>query len=161
MHQFDKDIFLEQFHEIYEGVPVGSPSWVVSNVADSGVFGSIEDLDAYQASARPCGGLAIAAHVYHLSWSLGYALSFHKGEAADWDWSTSWEVKQVDEQGWRDLLSTIRHRYLELCDAISRHEEWSEREMVAGTLALVSHGAYHLGVIRLLRGRVLAGASGR
>lgn len=147
----DKDILLEQFAEIYHGVGTGSPSWVVSNEPDSGVFGSIHDLTAEQASRKSCGGLSIAAHTEHLRWSLAYALAYFRGERPDASWSASWSVDTVDEQAWRRLRDELKTEYEALVEAIEKTKYWSNRDMRAGTLALVPHGAYHLGVIRLLR----------
>lgn len=148
---FPRDIFLEQFAEIYHGVPNGNPTWIVSNEQGSGVFGSIEDLTAEQASAKPCGGLSIAAHVEHLRWSFSYSLAFFRGEHPSPNWSGSWSVDEVDEGHWRQLQHDLKTEYHSLVGAIEAHDDWSNRAMRAGTLALVPHGAYHLGAIRLLR----------
>lgn len=147
---FPREIFLEQFAEIYRGVVEGAPSWVVTNQEGSGVLGSIGDLSAEEASKKPCGHLSIAAHTEHLRWSLAYAHAYFRGEMPDVDWSGSWNVDAVDDRSWRQLRDDLASELEALTLAIEQHEDWSNRDMVAGTLALVSHGAYHLGAIRLL-----------
>lgn len=150
-NDFPKEIFLEQFAEIYHGVPDDNPTWVVSNERASGVFGSIEDLAAKQASAKPCGNLSIAAHVEHLRWSFSYSLAYFRGEHPSANWNASWSVDEVDDSTWRQLQHDLKTEYNALVSAIEAHTDWSNRAMRAGTLALVPHGAYHLGAIRLLR----------
>lgn len=150
MNGFDKEIFLEQLRELYEGVPSGSPSWIITGGPDTGILGSVDALSAQQASATPCGSLTVAAHTEHLRWSLEYALAFYRGEIPSPDWSESWSVNRVDEDGWRQLRGRLRSSYEAVVEAVSRQQEWSDYGLRAGTLAIVSHGAYHLGAIRAL-----------
>jgi len=153
---FDREIFLEQLAEIYEGVQPGNPSWIVTGGPETGVFGSVEPLSAAQASQTPCGSLSIAAHTEHLRWSHQYALACFKGESASPDWSESWSVNSIDELAWRDLLVQLRRSYEEITRAVERQENWSDYRLRAGTLAIISHGSYHLGALRALRKTVIA-----
>jgi hypothetical protein len=138
----------ELFSEAYAG-PQPQWSWFVNAEPDSGVFGSIKDLTAEQASAEPSpGGRSIAAHVEHLRWSLETVNRTLRGEPWEPDWSASWTVQIVDDSQWQSLRAALRGEFEELLNALNDDLDVSDPRMLQGLFALAPHAAYHLGTIR-------------
>src|SRR5690606_31492261 len=53
--------FVDRYREILEGMPEGEPTWVTSGGREGGLYGTIADIDAAQAS-RDIASSSIAAH---------------------------------------------------------------------------------------------------
>jgi hypothetical protein len=139
---------LELLQELYVGVH-NSPSWVIDAKPGHGFTAAIETISAEQASTPIVkGGSTIAAHTEHLRWSLYFALEFYKGNRPSSDWETSWKVSEVNEVQWLELQQGLLEAYLLILEAISKVEDWSDENLLKGTLALLPHAAYHLGAVK-------------
>jgi hypothetical protein len=121
----------------------------------SGLFGLIDSLDADEAS-RTLGGTSIAAHVFHVVFSLEATTTWIRGDRTRSDWSQSWKVAEVDDGAWDLLREQVRDSYGELREAILHHATDSVTSL-GGAIGVVAHMAYHLGAVRqklaLLDGR--------
>jgi hypothetical protein len=126
-------------------------TWFVENAPDAGFLRTLEGIPADLAS-RPAveGGATIAAHANHLRYSLELANRAARGENpyAGADWAGSWKLKQVSEPEWKALTASLRAEYERIREAIAGGQDWADFQVVAGTLGVIAHGAYHLGAIR-------------
>ena len=64
------------------------------------------------------------------------------------DCAGSWKTQAVDEHQWRDLGDALRRGHVQVLAAIGGRSDWDDPDLFKGTLALIGHGAYHLGAIR-------------
>ena len=85
----------ELFSEAYTG-PNHAYTWFIGNEPGSGLFGTLENVSADDASSRQPSGSTVAAHTEHLRWSLAVANAFARGETPQMDWAESWSVRSVD-----------------------------------------------------------------
>jgi hypothetical protein len=134
--------------EAFEGAgPRGS--WFVTARPDEGVFGTIRDLTAEEAS-RPArlGGPSVAAHVEHLRWWLALVNGTMHGEPWDPDWSASWSVSTVNGAAWRMLQADLRREFDAVMAVLASPPDELDPMMFRGVLAMAPHAAYHLGAIR-------------
>ncbi len=142
--------FVERLRELLEGVPQGQPTWVTTGGPEGGIFGSVADLSAEQAS-REVAGTTIAAHVEHERWALRLVNDYFVGKQPTAEWSASWSVKTVDGAAWDALRAALRTEGETLLDNAERFQDWARPEMANGALSTFGHLAYHLGAIRQLR----------
>ncbi|MBN1685700.1 MAG: hypothetical protein JW852_03550, partial [Spirochaetales bacterium] len=89
----------------------------------------------------------IAAHVRY---ALSLANLAYKGEnaCADADWPGSWPAGGPDKTEWRELLDGLHSVFTLLEQNVASVREWNEIPMLTGTIALIAHGAWHLGAVR-------------
>jgi hypothetical protein len=141
--------------ELVDGPP-GDVAFIV-NPGDRGILGSLAQLTASDASARPGGRSSVAAHVQHLRYGFELLNRWARGENpfADATWARSWDVQQVTDDEWRDLRAALDREARAWMSAVSERQDW-DSTMVSGAMSSAAHLAYHLGAIRQLA----AGASG-
>ena len=151
-------LFVERYRELIEGVPDDEPTWVTNGGREGGLLGSVEGINAEQAS-RDFAGTSIASHVEHVRWAIELANGFFRGDSARPSWSESWSVKKVDAARWEALKADLKSAALELLGHTHSRQKWQEPLSVTGALASFGHTAYHLGAIRQLRKLVLDKAS--
>src|SRR6266542_697134 len=120
---------LTLLRETFEG-PAGPSTYFIDNYPKAGLFATIEGLNAEEAS-QPFGG-------------SGASL---RGDKEPRDWSQSWTITTLDEQGWADLRSRLRHQFEDLLRAIES-EPTTRDEELATAIGAIAHAAYHLGAIR-------------
>ncbi|HEX7001986.1 MAG TPA: DinB family protein [Trueperaceae bacterium] len=149
-------LFLDRYRELLEGMPDSDPTWVTSGGREGGVYGTLGDLTAEEAS-RVVAGTTIAAHAEHLRWAIDMVNAYFAGKEPPSDWSESWLVKRVDETAWVALNQAIRRAGDTLLAALPVHHSWHEGFAVNGALASYGHAAYHLGALRQLK-KVVRGA---
>jgi hypothetical protein len=136
---------LAVFREAFEGPPE-SWSYFTDSGAESGLFGTLEKLDAAAAS-RLSGDTTIAAHAHHVDFALEASNAWIRGDRSSRNWPESWSVSTVDEPAWRRLQKELRDRYAHLCQTIETHASDSA-EALGGSIGALAHAAYHLGAIR-------------
>lgn len=144
-----RNILLELFKEAYTG-PTGPNTWFTDNRPESGLFGTLEQVSAEDASRESPSGSSIAAHAEHLRWSLALTNAYVRGENPTPSWAESWTVKTVDAEAWEKLQTDLRREYEEVAAALGRQEDLSDPQMLTGVMALTPHAAYHLGAVRQL-----------
>ena len=138
---------LTLLRETFEG-PQGASTYYIDNAPGGGFFGTLERLDAKEAS-RPISksGATVAGHVHHAGFHLDMTTAWIRGDRADRDWSESWSVKAVGEAEWRRLREALRRQYDELLRAIES-EPAAIGEALPTTMGAIAHAAYHLGAVR-------------
>jgi hypothetical protein len=137
----------ELLFEAFEGSP-HEWSWFVDNTTRSGIFPTLDAVDAAAASSRPhAGGSSIAAHARHLLISLQGALAASRGESREIDWPGTWTVQEVDRAGWNKLREDLRGIWPEIREA-AWTAPYDQPGAVTGVLTVLAHTAYHLGAIR-------------
>lgn len=121
-------------------------SYFTDHGTDAGLLGTLAKLSARQAS-EPRGGTSIVAHAHHTSFALDASAAWIRGDRSRRNWQESWSVKQLDEEGWKQLQEELRKRYEDLREAIEK-EAATSPEAFGGAAGAVAHVAYHLGAIR-------------
>ena len=143
----------------YLGPPDPHRTWFVDNEAHSGVGGSLDRVSAAEASlvqGYPSGS-SIAGHSYHIRFALDLVVKAIRGEPAyeTARWSESWARNSVTEQEWDLLRTNLRVLVSQLTDSLTPSAIWNDSSQVTGALAVVAHGAWHLGAVRQLVVRLL------
>jgi hypothetical protein len=133
--------------EAFEGPP-GPWTYFTDTSAAAGVFGTIRELSATEASrAAGPGRTTIAGHVNHLCSSLALTSRAMRGGPAERDRSTSWTVTAVDGAQWTALQARLRQEYGALLVTVETHAAWDE-DTLGDAIGAIAHTAYHLGAIR-------------
>jgi len=113
------------------------------------LFETLATISAEEAS-KPLGPGSgnIAAKVNHTRFYLDAATEANRtGEYKKLDWDSSWQVGEVDEAQWRELIDRLRTSYGEIKTFVDTFEDWNDR-YIGGAFGIVAHTAYHLGEIR-------------
>lgn len=143
----------ELIREAYFEPENPSAPWFTDGEKGAGFLGSIEGLTAQEASTLPyVGGDTIAAHCNHVAYYLALANRSFQGENAfaEADWSESWEIQTVNETGWNYLLEQLAVELDRTLGMLGRGVELSRPELLKGSMALLAHGAWHLGAVKQL-----------
>lgn len=114
------------------------------------LFETLEGVSAEQASRPVCSeGTTLAAQVKHTAFYLGVLEEYVVANKTDSvDWEEIWfRVKAVTSEEWEVIRCELKTAYQHLLATIKAIENWDENE-VSGIVAIASHSAYHLGVIR-------------
>lgn len=149
------------FEEVHVGPPNPKTTWITTNAPDSGVIGTLESIPFNLAFRPPGLGMnTIAAHATHLLFSLRLACREMKGENAyaNVNWDESWRIPAVDEESWQELKNSLRCVHADLLAVLPGNLPWDDGDFLKGVIALVGHGAYHLGAIHQIHRELLAGS---
>src|SRR5712691_531476 len=93
-------LLMRMLREAFEGPP-GPWTYFTDTSPGSGLFGTIDDLSASQAShVGGPGRTTIAGHIQHLSSSVALATRGLRGESVSRDRSRSWTVATVSDAEW-------------------------------------------------------------
>ena len=136
--------------ELVNGSPDPTVGTYMLNRGDQGLFRSLENVSAADASASSTGGGSIAAHVDHLRFGLSLLNRWVAGEPAPWkgaDWTASWKIGPIDDGQWSTLRDELRRETNLWIDTLATPREVGDREM-SWIIGTVAHVAYHLGAIR-------------
>lgn len=111
-----------------------------------GLFATLAELSAAQASDPTPLNLSIAAHAAHIAYYLEVGLIFMRGEtpSGPFDWKGSFVPGTVDDAAWQALQLRLRAAYAEMMARVAAAEPLAIEELVNP----VVHSAYHLGAIR-------------
>lgn len=148
---------LTLLREAYVGPPEeGKGTWFTDGSPDSGMLGALEKVSAAQASRKPAGkdSDTVAAHVNHVRYALELANRAYRGENAhaNADWKGSWALQKVSADEWTALKAALKTEYESLESLIKKGVPLDVPAVLTGTLSLLGHGAWHLGVLwQLLR----------
>ncbi|MGE6376952.1 hypothetical protein [Peribacillus muralis] len=130
-------------NETFEG-PENGGSYYTDSKPNTGIFGTLEGVDAEDASLS-IHGSTIAAHADHIRYYLWVIRTMISGGEFEKDWGASWTISQVDEAKWTEIkegLQTEYHTLLADIDTIDL-EKW-----LTNVNATIAHSAYHLGALR-------------
>lgn len=115
------------------------------------LFETLEGVSAEDAS-RPAGGdgATVAAHVEHVRLYLDVLNNvIQKEEIPRVDWREIWqEVRQVTPEEWEAQKQRLRESYRRVLETIRGYDRWQGEYGISGSLAVLTHTAYHLGGIR-------------
>lgn len=140
-------LLIRMLREAFDGPP-GPWTYFTDTMVGAGVFGTIDEMTAAEASALGGPGhTTIAGHVHHMSESLALACRELRGETVSRDRSRSWTVTQVDEAEWAAQCARIRDEYEKLVATVKAQKDWDE-ENLGVAMGAIAHTAYHLGAIR-------------
>lgn len=131
-------------NETFEGTE-GNASWFTESKPGSGLFGTLEQLTAEEASI-PVEGVTIAAHTDHTRYHVWANNQSLAGEEQNFDWNKSWEIGAVTKDEWEQILTQLHHEYLKLTEHVNGEELTAEK--ANNLLGALAHAAYHLGAIR-------------
>lgn len=126
--------------------PSAEWSYFVDNSPDAGLFKSLIPLSAADAS-RAWGGTSIAAHAYHVIFSMEDAVACIEGDRGGRDWQESWRVNRVDDAAWKKILEDLRDGHKKLKHTIQSKASW-ESEALGNAIGVAAHLAFHFGAIR-------------
>lgn len=94
----------------------------------------------------------IAGHVNHLVFYIRvlkeYVTGARKGAT---DWAESWKLREVSPAEWESLKSELKAEYAGMLRFVDSMGEWIDEDCLGGTIAIVAHCAFHLGIIRMLK----------
>ena len=140
--------------EAYVGPEHPERTWFVDNERDAGFLGIINRVTAEQAS-HVIGypeGASIASHVNHIRFALSLVTRAANGEDSfsSADWSGSWSVVSVDENQWSKLRASVRSELEALVPTLEPGPHLEDPMFLTGTIAVIAHGAWHLGAVRQL-----------
>ena len=144
LKQFTKELFecldatFEQHHGVY---------------LDKGtsLFETLETASAEEASravAESCP--TIAAQVEHVRFYLDVlGDAMRNEEVTTVDWREIWQtVREVSPEEWDAQKRRLRESYERVLATMKNYDKWEGEYGVAGSLAILTHTAYHLGGIR-------------
>lgn len=115
---------------------------------NTGLFATLETIDADRASRAAAGGTAtIAAHCEHLRFYLDFLNNYLREDFKMADWKDSWLVKTVDDAEWTALCGQLHKAYQNVTDTFDEIETWNDFK-ISGALGILAHTAYHLSAIR-------------
>lgn len=147
------------FEEAYVGPPDSTTTWFVDNEPMAGVIGVLQGIDASTATRaiEASSGLSLSSHVGHLRFALSLANRAARGENPypGANWSESWRARIDDEAQWHGQLDALRLEYERFREALADGLLWKTEELLTMALAQIAHGAWHLGAIRQVLGRVV------
>src|SRR6059036_2894900 len=119
-------LLTRMLREAFEGPP-GPWTYFTDTTPATGVFGTISELTAAQASTLGGPGrTTIAGHVHHLSSSIALSTQELRGESPSRDRSRSWTVSTVGEAEWTALRARLRDEYERLMMAVKTRALWDE-----------------------------------
>jgi hypothetical protein len=113
------------------------------------LFETLASVSAEEASKPISSQCApLSAQVNHTRF---YIDALFQGLASGWeqkfDWAGSWQVGEVTEEEWQDLIARLRAAYVQVQEFAKSFDDWNA-DFIGGAFALVGHCAYHLGEIR-------------
>ncbi|WP_096186656.1 hypothetical protein [Evansella halocellulosilytica] len=115
---------------------------------DAGLFGTLRALTAQRVSEpQKMSKAPIVSHVYHTCYYLKVMNSQFTNKPMKYDDDDSWNVIEVNEEQWHEILEEFKREYDTFIEKIEVEEEWGE-EKVQSALATLAHSAYHLGSLR-------------
>jgi hypothetical protein len=141
---------VELMKEVYDGPVDPKNTWFVDNEPRAGILGTLAQVTAAQASARPSVGRStLAGHASHLRYSLHSANAYARDIPLSSHWNASWDLQEVNEEQWADLRADLRTQFNDVMLNLQT-APLEDQEVITGYLSLVGHAAYHLGAIRTL-----------
>ena len=122
------EVLSNLLRELVDGPP-GEAAFVL-NPGDPGLFASLAELSAAQASTRVNGRSSAAAHVQHLRFGLHVLNRWADGDAnafADATYAESWSHQEVNETEWRELREAFEHELPEWRSRLDPRSHWTRR----------------------------------
>ena len=115
------------------------------------LFETLESLSAEDASRSIAENCAtVAAQVEHVRFYLDVLNDvMRKEEVTKVDWREIWQsVREVTPEEWEGQRRRLRESYERVLGTIRNYDRWQGEYGISGSLAVLTHTAYHLGGIR-------------
>jgi hypothetical protein len=116
----------------------------------SSLFQTLETISAEEASRSASDKSAtIAAHVKHVTFYMNVLHAYMQNiEVGKVDWKDVWRnTTRVTPDEWTVLKRELKESYHHALDTLEEMDQWGEN-VIAGSIAILAHTAYHLGAIR-------------
>ena len=94
----------------------------------------------------------IAGHVNHVIFYIVVLTEYITGKrkgATNWD--ESWKVKKVSKEEWEELKKRLKEEYKNIKEFVKDIHKWENEDYLGGSIAIIAHCAFHLGIIRQLK----------
>jgi hypothetical protein len=117
----------------------------------AGFLPTLSEVSAGPAAKPPAPGRpSLAQHVRHVTMSLRYRADWLEGHETQPDWAGVWAVPHpddatLDDIGWREVKDELKRAHGAFDVALEHHTWPGELEQL---LAVSTHVAYHLGIVR-------------
>lgn len=150
------NVTVEQMTTAFRGALVGTLDECFDAVTENymlddgeSFFETLSGISAAEASAPvSSNGSAISAQVNHTRFYLDALLDLVRtGEQRSLDWESSWQVREVDETAWQELVADLRRAYDEVRALADSFDQWN-LYTIGGAFGIVGHSMYHLGQVR-------------
>ena len=107
-------------------------------------------LETHLARLRETALRSLAAHVEHVRFYLDVLNDvMQKEEVTKVDWREIWQsVREVTPEEWEGQRRRLRESYERVLGTIRNYDRWQGEYGISGSLAVLTHTAYHLGGIR-------------
>ncbi len=115
------------------------------------LFETLEGVSAEEASRPAAANTAtLAAQVEHVRFYLDVLDdAMRREESTKVDWREIWQsVREVTPEEWEAQKRRLRESYERVLTTIRNYDRWGSEYGIAGSLAVLTHTAYHLGGIR-------------
>jgi hypothetical protein len=115
------------------------------------LFESLNGITAEEASRSSAAGCAtVAAQVEHVRFYLDVLNDVIQTEkVTKTNWREIWEnVREVTPEEWADLQRRLNNSYQRVLATLKNYDRWQSEYGISGSLAVLTHTAYHLGGIR-------------
>jgi len=94
----------------------------------------------------------IAGHVNHVIFYIVVLKEYITGKrTGKTDWNESWKIKEVRKEEWEELKKRLREEYKNLKEFVEEIDKWENEDYLGGSIAMIAHCAFHLGIIRQLK----------
>lgn len=90
---------------------------------------------------------SIAAHIEHVRFAIDATIDAIVDVPSSVDWTKSWTTSKVDTESWNALMKDLEKAFERCRDTIQSAELTSEASFGL-LLALLTHVAYHIGVVQ-------------
>jgi hypothetical protein len=144
--------FLGVLRETFEGGAPGQGTAFLDGTnpdgsANHGLFATLEQLTAQQASVPTALHSSIASQAAHTAFHMEATLKYVRGDRSINDWASSFEPRVVNDAEWIKLRQRVKKAYDDIIELASSTTEMSD-DTAGGMAATLAHAAYHLGAIR-------------
>ena len=151
MSEIDREQIIEQLVGVFdEAFPHPQKPWsyFTDNIPGAGYEELLANLTADEVSRSRCNS-SIAAHVNHMIFALETVAAWIRGERTFRDWTSSWNVYEVESPEWERMKSHLKGSYMDARSALEQ-SALSSPESFGGAVGMIAHAAYHLSAIHHL-----------
>src|SRR5436190_17807538 len=137
------------FSELVDGAHEPNGAFML-NSGDIGLLRSLDALSAVAASRSVNDGATIAAHAQHVRYGLSLMNRWAReggNPFADAKWDEAWKISDVDDAGWDEIRTGLRHEAGRWLAALGEPRDANKVEL-SGMIGSIAHLAYHIGAIR-------------
>ena len=146
-----KDIIRKQILELLEETFERSNGIYLDK--NTSLFETIDNIP-YDKVGKSFHGIpeTIAGHVNHVIFFIVVLQEYITGKrTGKTDWNESWKIKEVSEEKWEEIKTTLKKEYEKLKIFVEEIDQWKDEDYLGGSIAIIAHCSFHLGIIRQLK----------